>query len=249
MLRAGTDGWVALGPTELQNVLARIDLSAAWLRAIAKDLDVLGGTGEAPDAAAVTALVAAASTGDEALRDVALEAMFRVADERVERMLSALFTARFSDSPAARAQVDWRQRMRERARPLREEAFHYLPGSEASGEVPPELAKKIAELRKTDRLRWAERRAVEGLGFDPLDEDLVYLSAHCADFLWGDIQSRPLYDRYLALRGIRAHDDDTLRGRELTGRELEALTVVQRGIPGLTGPRSGSEGERRQDVR
>ena len=50
------------------------------------------------------------------------------------------------------------------------------------------------------------------------------------------IESGLFYDRYLALRGIRAHDDRTIRGRALSERELEALTVVQRPfVPGQPG--------------
>ena len=139
-------------------------------------------------------------------------------------VLATLFTSRFAAAPEVRAQLEWRERMRARAAPLLAEALVYLPDSESGAAAPPE----ISAMRTSERLRWAERRALEGLTFDPLDPELAFVAAHGADFVWGDIQSRPLYDRYLALRGIRAHDDQTIRGRELTPRELEALVVVQR---------------------
>ena len=94
-------------------------------------------------------------------------------------------------------------------------------GQASENTGPPE---HLAGLAGMDLVR----RALEGLSFDPLDAELCFVAAHGSDFVWGDIQSRPLYDRYLALRGIRAHDDRTIRGRELTERELEALLVVQR---------------------
>jgi hypothetical protein len=239
-----------LSQTELQNVITRVDLSASYLRAIQKDLEVLRPKpDEASDPAVVTALVAAASARDETLRHAAFDAIAGLEEERLERMLGALFTGRFADSPEARVQVDWRERMRGQAIPLREEALTYLPGTPEAEAAPPDVAERMAAMSKGDRLRWAERRAVEGLAYDPLDEDLVFVAAHCADYLWGDIQSRALYDRFLALRGIRSHDDDTMRDRELSERELEALAVVQRpfqpGQPGIPGRRGGQgEGER-----
>ena len=54
-------------------------------------------------------------------------------------------------------------------------------------------------------------------------------AAQGLDFLWGAIESRPYYDRYLALRGIRLHDHRTMKDRKLTPREETALFVVQRG--------------------
>ena len=78
------------------------------------------------------------------------------------------------------------------------------------------------------RCRWAHFKAREGLAIDPLDEDLTWVAAHAIEFLVGPIESRSLFDRFLALRGLRAHDYRTLKGRDLDGREEEALEVVQR---------------------
>ena len=172
----------------------------------------------------MSALLGAAQAHDAALQHAVFDAIAAIETERLELMLGTLFTRRFAAAPQVRAQLDWRQRMRARAAPLLAEARVYLPESDSRAAAPPE----IAAMRHSDRLRWAERRALEGLAFDPLDRELAFIAAHGGDFVWGDIQSRPLYDRFLALSGIRAHDDRTIRGRELTPRELEALVVVQR---------------------
>ena len=243
VLRGAGDGWIDLSPTQLQNVLARVDLAASFLRAIQKDLNVLRPRAEeSSDPAAADALMSAAHARDEALRRRTFGTMAEFEQERLDLMVGTLFTERFSDDPQARVQVDWRDRMRDHVAPLREEALRYMPGTPESEDAGPE----IEAMRRHDRLRWALRRSTEALEFDPLDEELAYVAAHCSDFLTGDIVSRALYDRFLALRGIRAHDDDTIRGRELDAREQEALAVVQR--PFLPGQRpERKSGERTQD--
>jgi hypothetical protein len=49
------------------------------------------------------------------------------------------------------------------------------------------------------------------------------------DWLADRVRSRPWFDRYLALRGIRAHDHRTYQGKELEADEQIALDAVQLG--------------------
>jgi hypothetical protein len=83
-------------------------------------------------------------------------------------------------------------------------------------------------MRKSERVRWAGFRARDGLASDPLDDVLAFVAAHAADFQWGSLESVPLYDRFLVLRGIRHYDHRTLAGRRLDAWEDEALLAVQR---------------------
>ena len=96
--------------------------------------------------------------------------------------------------------------------PLRLEALAYLP-DEPEGQAAPA---DVQELSKSDRMRHAQFSGLRGLVFDPLDEDLTWAVAMGLDFVWGVIESRPYFDRFLALRGIRSHDHRTIRDRTLT---------------------------------
>jgi len=137
-------------------------------------------------------------------------------------MRAALFTARLE--PRIAPLLEWRERLLAAAAAKRDEALALLPDTSQGRAAPAD----VQALGRSKRMQWALMRAREGLLHDPLDEELVFAAAHTADFLWGLIESRPLYDRYLALRGIRAHDDRTVRARALEPRELEALEAVQR---------------------
>jgi hypothetical protein len=108
--------------------------------------------------------------------------------------------------------------------PLREEASQWLPEGEPGRRAPPD----VQALAKHERMRGAGYRAIRGASVDPLDDELAWIAAHASDFLYGLLESRPWYDRFLALRGIRAHDHRTHAGRRLDARESEALEAVQR---------------------
>src|SRR4029453_8986601 len=90
-------------------------------------------------------------------------------------------------------------------------------------DAPPEVLK----LSKTQRIKAARDAAFGGLVLDPLSEELVWIVAKSADFFDGQRISRPFFDRYLALRGIRANEWKTIGGRTLTADEREALDEVQ----------------------
>jgi hypothetical protein len=67
----------------------------------------------------------------------------------------------------------------------------------------------------------------EALAYDPLGEELNWFEAEATDFLSGAIESKRYFDRYLALRGIRAHDHRTYQDRTLSREEKRALDAVQ----------------------
>ncbi len=235
VIQALASGYVLLTDDEARRIAKRVDLSASRLRALRNDLTALrplGAVGVHVSREEAHELRALAR-GDAGL---AWREAFDAAEARVhhdvEAMLAALFTTRLDAVVAP--DVEWRAKALEGAARLRAEAEQLLPGTPTSGSAAPE----IQELPKHRRMQLALFRAREGLGLDPLDEALAYLAAHPADFLWGSLESRPLYDRYLALRGIRVYDHRTLSGRSLTSREEEAILAVQRDpFPGGQPPR------------
>jgi hypothetical protein len=237
VLRAVTDGFVQLDVEEARNVSARADLAASRLRALRQDLRALrtDASIEAQLAeleAGAAAVVAIPRVEDIRARWEAWERSRDGALALAERMRAALFTARLE--PRIAPLLQWRERLHEAAAAKRGEALALLPDTPQGREAPAD----VQALGRSKRMQWALMRAREGLLHDPLDEELVWIAAHTSDFLWGLIESRPLYDRYLALRGIRAHDDRTVRSRKLEPRELEALEAVQREfIPRMQGAR------------
>jgi hypothetical protein len=237
VLRAVTDGFVQLDLEETRNVCARADLAASRLRALRSDLQVLR-TDVSVEAqlaeleAGAAAMAAIARMPDIRARWEAWERSRDGAQALAGRMRAALFTARLE--PRITPLLQWRERLLAAAATKREDALVLLPETPQGRAAPAD----VQALGRSKRMQGALLRAREGLLHDPLDEELVWIAAHTADFLWGLIESRPLYDRYLALRGIRAHDDRTLRSRKLEPRELEALEAVQRGfIPRMHGAR------------
>ncbi len=235
VLRGMTDGWVVLTPEEARGIAMRVDLSASLLRALRNDLDVLRpARGQVVSDSAVAMLLVRAHAADEEARRAELVEFTAEAARKEELMVSALFSARLGLEPDVIAALDWRRRLWARAEPLRAEALQFLPDTPQGRAAPA----NVAEMKRHERLQWAGRRGREGLAIDPLDQDLVFAAAHASDFLWGSIQALEYYDRYLALRRIRAHEHETIRGRDLTDWETEALFAVQRSVlaeesPGL----------------
>jgi hypothetical protein len=82
-------------------------------------------------------------------------------------------------------------------------------------------------MSKQDRHRVALRHAAEGLAEDPFSPELSLYMALSTDWLVDRIHSRPWFDRYLALNGIRAHDHRTYQGKELSSDMQIALDAVQ----------------------
>jgi len=230
VLRGADEGFVQLTEPEAQGIARRVDLAASRLRARRSDLLALRGrsgpstrqASEARESPEVIALLASAADPDAASARAALTPLLEAAQHRVDQMWSALSFARLAQ--ATSETLAWRERSLTQAARLRGEALTYLPESEEGRAAPME----IASMRKHERVRYSGFRARDGLALDPLDDVLAYLAGHAADFQWGSLESRPLFDRFLVLRGIRHYDSRTLQDRKLDAWEEEALIVVQR---------------------
>jgi len=92
----------------------------------------------------------------------------------------------------------------------------------------PPPPKEILELSKSKRYVSVLRHALTGLSIDPLNAELCYYAGLSSDFLYGKLEAVKWYDRFLALRGLRAHESSTTRGRVMTEQERNAYDVVQR---------------------
>lgn len=225
VLRAATDGYVVLSQNESTNVVTRIDVAASVLRAVRNDLRALREQTASSDVdpALVDRILedAGASEGEGVRRAAVLRE--RDASRRLEAMMSsALFTSRL------RAQIvdllEWRVRLLAEAQEQVAKAERTLPEADANKPPPAELA----GMSKSERIRKAGFVALQAAQSDPLDERAVWIVGHSSEFLYGMLESRPWFDRYLALRRIRSHDHRTYAERKLSPRELEALEVVQR---------------------
>jgi hypothetical protein len=234
VFRGAVDGYVELDQDQASNVAARVDLSASLLRAMRSDLEAmklsLGEVETDPARAAELVRVASQSEGEN-VRRAAVERICAEARHREELMASALFTTRL------RADVvellAWRQTLHDESAKLRSEALEWLPDT-PEGLAAPDPVQKLA---KHERMRRGFVRGREALAIDPLDPELAWICAHGLDFSEGPRLSRPYYDRFLALRGIRAHDHRTYARRDLDEREREALDAVQRTL--LSAPARG----------
>ncbi|MCE9595669.1 MAG: hypothetical protein K8S98_15885 [Planctomycetes bacterium] len=229
LLRAATDGHVTLVEVEARAIASRADLAASRLRAIRADLESLHETKTEPDAEREIATKADELVELAAARDRDRDRAFAFAtklDELAKRkqlmrqsLVVETLRPRLADALAARAKV------REEAQRFVDQAKLYF--DEPAKGVEP--SKELAKFSRPERLRIARELAARALAKDPLAEEATWIEAKTIDFFEGEVYSRPHYDRYLALRGIRAHEWRTLRDRQLTTREQDALNVVQRG--------------------
>ncbi len=222
-LRANTDGWTRLREDEAQNVAGLVDLSAALLRARLRDLEALreDSTACPVDQAAVERLLGACDLppGAERLARLAGEAEgMRAAAEGMERML---FSTRLAQD--ALPWLQWRELRDGHAAAKRAEVRVWQPQTTEGKDAPPE----IGRMKKTTRRREAYRRALAGLAYDPLDEELAYAAGLMSRYVAGTLEALSHYDRFLALRGIRVHDYRTWGKRELTDEEEDALYFIQ----------------------
>jgi hypothetical protein len=223
LLRSETDGWSRLGDEEASAVARRVDLAASLLRARVKDLEALReppGSASEAGSEEVHALLAILAEPDGVERLRLLAEARESAAARVERMAELCFTPRFLREHADL--VRWREERTAAARELRAEAELWDPEGDQEG-VPAE----IQRLRKTERRRGAMVRALSGLTFDPLDGELTWIGARMARIVGGSLQALSLYDRFLALAGIRIHDGRTWRSGAVSAREEEAILYLQ----------------------
>jgi len=226
VLRAANDGFATFTQVEASNIAARVDLAASWLRALRNDLAALRASSDARATSEQVAqlLAFAAASEGEGVRRANVERVCEPQRKLAELMGASLFTTRLA--PSVESLVQWRADFLRAAAPLVDRAERALP--EADRNAPPDAA--LAALSKSERVRRSGQLAFEALQHDPLDERAVWLMAHASEFHYGLLQSRPWYDRYLALRRIRSHDHRSYQGRKLDVRENEALEAVQRQI-------------------
>jgi hypothetical protein len=225
VFRGATDGYVELDQGQASNIAARVDLSASLLRAMRSDLEALrlslGEVESDPVRAAELVRIASQSEGEN-VRRVAVERICADARRLEELMSSALFTTRLRADTVEL--LEWRAALFDSVAKPKREALEWMPDT-PEGLAAPDPVQK---LPKHERMRRAYQCAAEGLAFDPLDAELAWLCGHGLDFTESLRLSRPYYDRFLALRGIRSHDHRTYARRGLDAREREALDAVQR---------------------
>lgn len=228
VLRAATDGHVQLGEQEARAIAGRADLAASFLRAIRADLESLHVAQAEADVESATLAEADELVALAAAREKDRERAFELAariDElarRKRRMAESLGVARLATRLVEALSA--RERAAADAAALRDAARQHFE-EPAPGTARP---KELAKLSRGDRLRAARELAARCLAKDPLDEEATWILAKTIDHFEGEAFSRPYFDRYLALRGIRAHLWETIRDRALSKREQEALDVVQR---------------------
>ncbi len=218
-------GYASVSLAEVQHVAARADLAAAELRALRSDLDVLTPSEadkepSAEDAGLSQRLLEIGRIPDERTRADALRAALASRLELERRMQPMLFSVRVE--PRLTALRQWRDRSLESAADARAKVLELLPDTPEGDKPSPE----IARLKKSQRMEQAGALAREAMANDPLDPDLVWAAGHALHFAWPGLESVALFDRFLALEGLRTSDANPGNGRKLTPREAEAYAAV-----------------------
>lgn len=227
LLRGAATSYGELSAAEADGLARRIDLAAARLRALLRDLEALrpGAASAASSAQAeeaqVERLLALAHEPDAERRAAGIEALGAEVLARTLAIQRYLFTTRFDAQ--ALAQLAWRSGSESGAAQALEQARVHCPDLPYAGSVPA----SVERMRKTERRQRALEFALAGLAQDPLDEALCYLAAHEARIVASAAQTAALYDRYLLLRGIVFQDDRTWGKRALSAQEEEALQMLR----------------------
>jgi hypothetical protein len=226
VLSAELDGFVGLRDAEAETISRRVDLAASRLRGAKLDLEAL--REDSKDATAgetwgkdLEALFELIRTDDVDRRARELPEILDRLEQRELGMASALFTTRLETKLAE--EFERRKRDIAAADDVLRKVRSYFPGTPESEKAPPE----IQRLSKSKRYATAVKELPEALAYDPLGEELNWFEAEATDFLSGAIESKRYFDRYLALRGIRAHDHRTYQDRTLSREEKRALDAVQ----------------------
>lgn len=224
VLRGPSENWIEIHFEESNQIATRVDLAASRLRSLKTDLSALrpkefgaGGPGE-PKIQAMLDLLQLADRGERLLGLARLEAQVQRAHNQMLGMLSITRLDEHVEPLLA-----WRDGVLAQVESIRAQAVLWFP----EGEDPIDLPREVAREDRGDRMRYAHEFALSGLSYDPMDEELVWITARANDYKWSRLRSRPWYDRYLALRGISSRDDRTYRHRTLTERERTALFEVQ----------------------
>lgn len=226
VLQAHLDGFANLRDQEGDSIARRVDLAASRLRSAKLDLEAL--REERTDATASEAwgkdleiLLAFARSKDPERVERELPAVIERLDQREASMAAALFTTRLDAKLVG--EIDRRALAISTAADLLSKIRPYFPGTPESEAADAE----IKALSKSRRYAYASRAVVEALNYDPLNEELNWFGGESSDFLWGSMESRRWFDRFLALRGIRVHDHRTFKDRTLTREEKRAIDAVQ----------------------
>ena len=226
ILNASQVGFVLLDQDEAVAIAQRIDRSAALLRTMMSDLDLLEASdfaGEPISDQAIDVLIAAARTPELGVRKRLLSGLLDPSADMVMRMAGSLSGTRLR--VALSAELALRSAALKKAAGRVLELDRLVPGR-----IPEELLPaEIRKMSKQDRYQLALRHATEGLAEDPFSPELTFYAALATSWIADPIRSRSWFDRYLALRGIRAHDHRTYQGRKLGPDEQTALDEVQRG--------------------
>ena len=226
VLQAAAHGYVILDGGQASNLGRRLDLSAAVLRSTRSDLESLR---EPPDAAKdstvseeeTTAFLDLFNIGDRTVREESQATAFEREQTSELRMRSVLFTERLKDQ--ARDQFAWRKAADSEARERLERALEAQPDGEKREDVP----RQISKLSKSKRRKLSRQKSLEGLSFDPLNDELAWIAGLMSSFVFGELETASHFDRFLALRGISYRAEGTYAERELTERERIALKYVQ----------------------
>lgn len=226
VLSAELDGFVDLHEDEADAIARRVDLAAARLRAAKLDLEALREDAKAATAGEtwgkdLEALYESIRSDDVERRARELPEILDRLELREAGMASALFTTRLEAK--LDVEIEDRRKAVATASSLLRGVRAYFPGTPESERAGPE----ITRLSKSKRYADAGKMAAHGLHEDPLNEDLNWFAGETSDLLSGAIESKRFFDRYLALRGIRAHDHRTYKDRKLSREEKRALDAVQ----------------------
>ena len=224
ILVATQAGYAALSDEEALSIAQRIDRSAALLRSMMLDMDLLGASdfaGVPVTSAALDGLMEAARLRDRTERSRSLAALLDPKKEVIHRMAGSLKGVRLQSALAG--ELALREAALARASLHIVELDRLVPGRLPDEDVPVE----ILSMSKQDRHRVALRHAAEGLAEDPFSPELNLYMALSTDWLVDRMRSRPWFDRYLALKGVRAHDHRTYQGKELSLDVQIALDAVQ----------------------
>ena len=217
-------GYASLRDDEALSLAQRVDRSAALLRSMMLDLDLLDASdyaGEPVSSAAVKALTEAARQRGQEERERSLSALLDPTQAVIQRMAGSLKGVRLRSGLAG--DLALRDAARARALLHSEELDRIVPGRLPDEDVPAE----VLAMSKQDRYRVALRHAEEGLAEDPFSSELTFYMALSTDWLADRVRSRPWFDRFLALKGVRAHDHRTYQGKELSTDVQIALDAVQ----------------------
>lgn len=226
IIQGSQEGFVFLDDGEAMAITRRVDRSAALLRTLMSDMDLLEASDFAGEPVAdevVDALISAAREPGLGERQRLLSALLDPAEDKIIRMAGSLSGTRLR--VALSAELEARAAALEKAAGRVAELDRLVPGRVPEELIPAEIRKMSTQ----DRHGLALRHAIEGLAEDPFSEELTFYAALSTHWIADTTRSRPWFDRYLTLRGIRANDHRTYQGRKLEPDEERALYEVQHG--------------------